>query len=432
LPKVQNSNTGGLYRLNPIRQRIISAIPALGSRVTASDLATATGFPVAAVNLELNQIASDTDAVLEVSNQGTLVYVFSKNVEAAYAARGLRLALEKVCEVGGTVTQFIIRSSFGVLLIYSVLTLLAIFAVAMIIILFAADASDGQVGDLIGEGEGDLDFDFFDIANLACFFTWWRFSIEPQFVNYYGRQIDLREKGFISNCYSFLFGDGNPNRHFEDEMWKQIAELIRRNNGVITKEQIAPYMLKCRKDNDMFPVLVRFNGTPEVTDTGNIVYLFPEMMQSTGSALLRGVQEEAFSQEKPWKFTEISVRRLDFVFYFAGANLAGWYALFRIGHHAEWLQPYTQTIQCMFIYACFFIAYPILRQLCNSIRNGVVEFNNNCRRRAFEALAKPEVQHKLYEARSFAQGLQVIGAKQVVYSSGRDDLEQQFEQHFSQ
>jgi hypothetical protein len=400
----------------------------MGSRVTASDMATATGMPWATVNRELNKIAADTNAVLEVGAQGTLVYLFPKGVDAVYAAKGLKQVVDRAVEGVWWLAQVIIRSSFGVLLIYSAVTLLAIFAVALVLILFAADASDGHVGDLLGDHDGDLDFDFFDIANLACFFTWWQFSIEPQFVSYYGKKIDIREKGFISNCYSFLFGDGDPNSEFDEDMWKQLAELIRRNSGVVTAEQVAPYLLKCKKDSDMFPVLARFDGKPEVTNTGNIVYVFPSMMDTSGSALLRHVDVVPFMQEKPWKFSEISIRRLDFVFYFAGANLAGWYALWRIQLHAHWLQPYANVIQIMFIYACFFLAYPILRQFFNSVRNGVVEYNNNCRKRAAEELfKKPESLDKLHEARAFAQGLNLIGAKQVVYSSGRDDLEQQFE-----
>ena len=54
-----------------------------------------------------------------------------------------------------------------------------------------------------------------------------------------------------------------------------VAQLIRNQGGVVTAEQLAPYTGADPKNEDgALPVLVRFNGFPEVTDEGFILVHF--------------------------------------------------------------------------------------------------------------------------------------------------------------
>ncbi len=87
-----------------------------------------------------------------------------------------------------------------------------------------------------------------------------------------------------------MFGDGNPNARLKEDRWQYIAQLIRANGGVVTAEQLAPYTDADPKNEDgVLPVLVRFDGRPEVTDSGNIVYLFPSLQISAATAQQSGL-----------------------------------------------------------------------------------------------------------------------------------------------
>ncbi len=405
------------------RPRILDAIRSLGLRVTAADVSAVTGMPLNAVIRELNNVASDTEAVLEVSNSGTIAYVFGSDPNAVYRAKGIRKAIMQLVGVGRDIISFIVRCSFGLLLIGSVLTLLVIFAIAIAFAMFASDASDGDLGDVDIEG-ADLNFNFFDVINLSMFFMWWRNDLQGE-ITYYGQKVDVRETGFISNCFSFLFGDGNPNRDFAEHAWKNVADIIRLNNGVITAEQVGPYFADCGTDNNIFPVLVRFDGIPEVTNTGNIVYVFPSMLNTAAGHVFWTIPQ--FAEEKQWKFSLVPTKRLDFVFYFAGANLAGWYAVAGNLSRFAFMAPYKWIVDGLLCYAIFFIAFPIVRSLCNAVLNAVVEIKNKNRKKNAELLVQPQALLKMQEAQSFAQTMQWHDPRDLAYTTAKDVLEQEVE-----
>ncbi|KAM3752144.1 hypothetical protein ACB098_04G166300 [Castanea mollissima] len=46
----------------------------------------------------------------------------------------------------------------------------------------------------------------------------------------------------IESIFSFVFGDGDPNQGIEEERWKLIGQYISSNGGVVTAEELAPYL----------------------------------------------------------------------------------------------------------------------------------------------------------------------------------------------
>jgi hypothetical protein len=392
--------------------------------VTAADVSTSTGLPLNEVIRELNKVAADTHAVLQVSKTGTIAYVFPSDPDAIYRATGARKALLQTLGRVRDILGYIARCSFGLLLIASIITLFIIFTVAILLSLFAADAADGEL-DFEGEFDGsELEFNFFDVANLAMFFTWWHRDVSGEVV-YYGKKIETRQTGFVSNCFSFLFGDRDPNRDFEEEAWKNVADVIRMNNGVVTADQVAPYLVDAGTDNSIFPVLVRFDGIPEVTNTGNIVYTFPSIQQTATGPVFWKVP--AFAEQREWKFSNVPAKRLDLVFYFAFANLTGWIAVANNFHRFDFLKGYKDIIGLLLMYALFFVGFPMLRCIYNDVRNAFIELNNNKRKRSADLLAKPDLQAKIQEAQAFAVALQYHAAQDAFYTTARDIDEQKLE-----
>lgn len=414
------------------RQKVTQAIRSLGLRVTAADVAATTGLPLWETIRELNRIAADAHAVLQVSNTGTLAYAFKGDPDAVYAAKGLNKAIRIVVGKAKQILFFAVRCSFGVLLLASILTLLVIFLVAIAFAMFASDAADGSI-DFDGHGGGehggdfdmDLEWTFFDVVNLSMFFTWWRHDVEDHSMDWYGHNIQLRETGFISNCFSFLFGDGDPNRKYGERAWTYIADLIRLNNGVITAAQIGPYMEDYATDDGIFPVLVRFDGVPQVTATGNIVYQFPALQSTAAGHVFNKLP--IFGELKSWKFSNVPARKLDFVFYFAGANLAGWWAIATNLHQFDFLIQYKPIVQLLLAYAIFFISVPIVRSLWNDVRNAWIEVKNKQREKLAKELAAPKMQAKIAEAQAFSTALQWHDPSQLAYTTAESLLDQELD-----
>jgi hypothetical protein len=75
----------------------------------------------------------------------------------------------------------------------------------------------------------------------------------------------------------------DPNSDIEERQWRKLAQLIDENQGALTLEQAAPYLVRSPKPSDessMLPVLLRFNGRPEVSEAGDIIYTFPDLHET--------------------------------------------------------------------------------------------------------------------------------------------------------
>lgn len=409
------------------RHIFISAIKELGHSVSAADIAATTGLPLSKTRIALNKIALETRAVLEVSPRGEIAYRFSPDLESIYKIEGLKRLVGKICKHCFDFAFFLLRVSFGILLIASFTTIVVVFAIALIFILFgvgAAEAADGDLGDI----GGGLDLDFFDFDELPVFFAWSTFAGArtpndyPE--EYMGVTIDGPDRGFFNNCFSFLFGEGDPNKNLAETQWRLIAETIRLNNGVVTAEQLAPYMLNNKTDSSaMLAVMVRFDGTPEVTSSGNLVYSFPSM-QISANGITHPIAVPEKLEEKEWKFSRVPTERLHWVFFFAGANLCGAYALYK---HLTWFEPllpYNGLINGLLIYAVFFMTFPVLRELANNLFNAVIEIRNKKRSRAAAALSEKETVLKIQEAGSFAKQMCTLSEQPVLYTTSEDILPQ--------
>ncbi len=408
------------------KSKVISGIKELGHTVSVADIAAKTGLSLTESRITLNQIAHETHAVLQVSPKGDIAYKFFPDLESIYRIVGIKKLLHKIWALVYDIGFYLLRISFGVLLIASVLTILVIFSIALILIMFGADAADGDM-DM---SAGDLDFDFFDWDTIALFFSWsvlFRHQTPTSDPDdeYMGIKIDTPDKGFFNNCFSFLFGEGNPNHGLENKQWQFIAERIRLANGVVTADQIAPYLLNTKADSKaMLELMCRFDGNPEVTRSGNIVYAFPSLQVTASGGKLRMPLPEMI-EEKEWKFSRVPVDRLHWVFFFAGANLCGSYAL---NKHLAWfapLLPYADLIHVMMIYAIFFMSFPVARELLNTVRNALIELRNKKRSKSLAYLNSNESRYKIAEAQQFAARLQNITAQAPVYSTDANVLEQE-------
>ena len=361
---------------------------------------------------------------MEVSSRGQIVYKFFPDLESIYRLVGIRKIVMETLQAAYEAGFFLLRMSFGVLLVVSFVTIAVVFTVALIIILCGMDATDGE-GDLdLQEG---LDFEFFDFEALSMFFGWSIFTGGETPESYCGVRIEQPDRGFFSNCFSFLFGEGNPNKDLEEEQFKLAAELIRRNSGAVTAEQLAPYLVSSKvNDASILPILVQFNGSPEVSPKGTIVYTFPEL-QVTASGLnsVAALYEmPAILKEKDWIFTKVPTEKLHWVFFFAGANLCGAYAL---NKHLAWFQPlipFADQVHAIMAYAVFFMGFPILRELYNLVRNAIIDVRNRVRETSSKALFAPQNQIKIAEAQKFALQMVNIAKQPMVYTTSEDILGQ--------
>lgn len=403
------------------KQQVIDAINKLGRKVTVADVAAKTGLPVLVAGRELNKVAAETNGHLAVATTGDIAYSFDMGFQNAYLAKGIQRTLQVIWEKAFQIGFYFLRISFGIMLVVSLLVVVGLIFVAIMAM------NKGSDNDRDG---GDFHFGFFDYMILRDLFYWGTYSTYgyPQIGYQEPRKIKRRDGNFLTNCFSFLFGDGDPNRNKEERRWQLIAEVIRENNGVVTAEQLAPYTgADPKREDGALPVLVRFNGNPEVTETGNIVYTFPDMQVSTGMRLDHSVP--AFFREWPWQFSQVPSESLIPVYIVAGLNFFGAWWLFTNMSHILILREFAPLITLLAVYGTSFVGIPIVRLIVINMLNAKIEVGNKKRHENAELIERPseELQEKLVQAKQYEVKEKRVTSEKVVYTTEKDLLDNEFD-----
>lgn len=420
-----------MYQLE--KKQVIEAIGTLGRRVTTADVATKTGLPVLVCTQMLNQVASETGGHLQVSTSGDVAYAFAPGFSNAYLAKGIQRFLQTISEKLLRIAFYLLRISFGIILILSLITI-AVIILVVITILAQSGRGDRDSDDNPLEWLGDFHMSFWDWIILRDVLLWNTYTWHAPVAYRYDQPTIRRPQrsNFLLNCFSFLFGDGNPNEGLAEKRWQVIAQAIKQHNNVMTSEQLAPYTgANPKNDDGVLPVLVRFNGSPEVTDSGNIIYAF-ESMQPV--ATTQHVTPPAYLSEFPWKFTNVPGSDLVPVYIVAFLNFFGawgiWYVLLQPVSHGIVLIPsllkLAPLLNFLVCYGTAFLVLPL-------VRYGVIELLNsgiasrNARRLAYaQALTAPtpELAVKLKEASAFNIRDKRLETEEVFYTTEKNALEQ--------
>lgn len=371
---------------------ILGIISSRGGRVSIAHLASARGSTPRAAARQLNRLAQVSGATLQISGDGDVDYVFPPSLPVAFGTQQARkvaqLALKTVCDGA----FWLLRVSFGVLLVASFVSSLSACIVGFVIMACFATVTGihchGNVFHLLH---------VFDLQNLYFYFSWrGRHSSDNEFC-YLGQRLDFGGEGLFYHCYSFLFGDGDPNKVLKEEYLNNITALILSNHGAISWEQVVPLLPNpaCTEEEAMFPLLVRLNGMPQVNAARKIFYVFPEMQETHATPPL----PPAYVQEVPWQFTEAPIEKMLLVVGFAVINLGAWFVISRTPWMLALISPFEWVASVLLLWAGFFLMFPTIRQFTNSVRNGAIEYRNALRRRAADSVPLPAV-HDQHSSRS--------------------------------
>jgi hypothetical protein len=412
------------------------AVETLDYRVTPGDVASQVGLDIKLAEQGLLVLASEAGGHLQVSESGEIAYLFPKNFRAILQNKSFRLRLQAWWEKIWGALFYLIRISFGIMLIVSLVLI-----VLAITILIIAMSSSREGGNDNRRGGGLIFFPRFLFLPSDIFYIF-----TPRYSTYgYHQRRQMRSQGrdddkmnFLEAVFSFLFGDGNPNADLEERRWRAIATVIRNHGGAVAAEQVAPYLdqadVQDESEDYMLPVLTRFNGRPEVSPEGNIIYHFPELQVTATAQNPQPVS--AYLREQIWKFSEADSGQLTLAVGLGAANLIGALVLGSllgdgtIAAEIGGLVAFVEAIYGFLLaYGVGFLAVPLVRYFWLKRRNKRVEARNQQRQVQAEALnqAAPAIQQKMEFARQFAART-VVTEADLAYTSERDLTEQELEQ----
>ena len=412
-----------------LNEQVMRAVESQGYRVTVGDVAAKAGLNVEIAQQGLLALASETQAHMQVSDAGEIAYEFPRNFRGAlrnkYWQLQVQAALTKVWEI----LFYIVRISFGIMLMVSI----AIIFIAIFALTIAAQSQGGgnSRDDRGGGGFYISPFNFFYLLD----FNYGRGR--RRYPNRYsgrGARGNREKLNFLEAIFSFLFGDGDPNADLEERRWRTIGNVIRNNGGAIAAEQVVPYLDNLGEgwekeyEDYMLPVLSRFNGQPEVSPSGDMVYYFPELQVSALDS--RKASVGAYLKETKRKFTQATSDQVMMAIGLGALNIIGALVLQNMLQGAVVSGGFVGFVQSIFWllmgYGIAFLAVPAVRYYWVQWRNGKIERRNGERAQRAKAINRlgASFKEKLAFAQQFASQ-KVLRADESVYSTESGLLEQE-------
>lgn len=415
---------------------IMQAIEQLNYRVTVGDVAAKAGLNVRVTQQSLLALASDVGGHLQVVNTGDIVYNFPNNFRNILQNKYFRLRLQKILDQVWGILFYLIKISFGILLILSLVIIIIAIIIIIVGLMFNQDDNNNNNSKSLVSVEliGRL---------FYCIFDWsWMFLNDDYNTHYHTNHNAEEEKtmDFLPAVFSFLFGDGDPNAKLEQARWTQIGMVIRNNQNAIVAEQISPYLdelgtgYNLEYESYMLPVLTKFNGVPQVDSEGNIIYAFPELqttVQETNEPLI-----DDYLEEKLWKFSQAGESQISLsiflgCFNFFGALILGFLLLknHNLSKFGD-LVIFVHSIYGVLLgYGIGFLAIPLGRYFWIQNKNSEIEKRNLQREQRAIALQEPDekLQNKIASTRQFA-AQNLITNQNITYSTETDLIEQELDE----
>jgi hypothetical protein len=400
--------------------QLMMAVEQLGYRVTCADVVTHTGIQLEVARSGLLTLANQTGGHLQVTDSGEVIYVLAPDFRQVLLRKSVKLRfnawLDRILAIG----FYLIKISFGILLIASIgvvyLTILAITLAAI----FGSDSGDGVD---CGDGCGVCVLDIGNWGNNSSAMTTENSSSS--------RKKSRKSLNFLEAVFSVLFGDGNPNADLEQRRWRYIGNLIHRQQGVAIGEQIAPYLDSLGQgfdreyENYMLPVLTKFNGIPEVSKTGQLVYHFPDLQATLKDDSQQSKRAPKYLRERKWQFTKATPDQTRWSIVLFAANLVG------IGILATMLGGASSSfvsgaMTVLAVYGIGLVVIPACRYFWVKHRSGEVHKRNHLRQQQVSLLQQGDlVQEKLDYAKQFAKQYKITD-RDIIYTTEEDALSQEF------
>jgi hypothetical protein len=424
---------------------IMTTVEQLGYRVTVGDVAAKAGLNINLAQQGLLVLASEAGGHLQVAESGEIAYLFPKNFRAVLRNKFLRLKLQEWWKKVWHVLFYLIRISFGIILMASIALIVAAIAIILIAMTMSNDnnSSGGGGGGSSSSSGGGFNWNFlwfFDFGSHRQDYYQQGSSRSKRSKKSAKQAAETGEMNFLESIFSFLFGDGNPNADLEERRWQEIGSAISSSKGAVAAEQIAPYLdnlgeeSKRESEDYMLPVLTRFDGRPEVSPDGEIVYHFPEL-QTTAQTQQAQYLAADYLKERLWRFSRADSGQIMMSVGLGALNLVGALVLGSLlkGGIAAQLGGLVAFVNSIYwillIYGIGFLAIPLIRYFWIQLKNPQIEVRNQTRQQQTIALKQPDanLRKKLAYAQQFA-AQNVIDTDNLAYTSEKDLLDQDLEQ----
>jgi hypothetical protein len=242
-------------------------------RLTKADAIAVSGLPAYTVDESLDRLLGRYRSHLSVTDEGELLYEFDPGL----VRRDAPTLAERARAVGAVVA----RGAKWVFKIWITVTLI-VYLIAFVALALAA---------IFGGGDRDRrDSRRSSSGDDGLGWLWWFFM--PNWNTGYGGGYGTRslppahrrqgpKKTFIQSVFDFVFGPPPPRPELDRD--REAIAYLRDNDGRATATDLVVLngWSYARAEEEAARLMVRYEGEPEITEGGTIVYAFPQLLKTT-------------------------------------------------------------------------------------------------------------------------------------------------------
>jgi len=250
-------------------QKVVGSLKRRKNGATVADVCASTALPLSTVRELLPKAADEFKGHLKVTQSGEILYHFPDGFKSRYRGLGVWLskALQKSASLLGKSLSFLFKVWIAVMLVGYFVIFLALALGSMFI--SSASKSSGK-GKNVGVGMFDL------------FIRLWFYSslTRPSYGNNRVTRNAKKGRPMHKAVFSFIFGEEDPNKDWQERQDRAIIEYVQANRGVITLPEYMAFTGEGSIDAEqsLLAFCSKYAGSPEVTEEGTIVYKFDELL----------------------------------------------------------------------------------------------------------------------------------------------------------
>ena len=395
-------------------QKIVTSLKSLNrgsfrnpQGATVVDICALTALPLNTVRELLPKAADEYSGHLRVTESGEILYHFPNGFISKY--RGFSGFIKKFSR---NAAVFLKKASALLFKIWIMVMLIGYFvlfiALAILTVVISIAGKSGGKGRSSG---GSGVFGIFDLLIRLWFYS----EITKTNYDYGYRKPKVREqkRPMHKAIFSFVFGEEDPNKNWDDQLNKSVIAFLQANNGVIS---LPEYMIfsgenSLEAEKSILSFCSKYSGSPEATEDGTIVYRFDELLtradKRTFKELSPGIQKlkefSSNSKSKNAAFIIINTVNLIFGTYFLtqaisfSQMLSNYYymsALEKIVEEGSKMYAYTHMILeylnfsnphiligivlgvIPLVFSVFFWVIPLIRLISEKKDNEKIKLNN--------------------------------------------------------
>jgi len=257
---------------NESYQKIVTSLKRQKKGATTADVCANTALPLAVVQELLPKAADEYSAHLKVTQSGEILYYFPNGFKSRY--RGLGAILKKFFSKAVSFTKKALAVLFKIWIMVMLIGYFVFFILLTLAIFFISIASRNNNDD---RGFGGLRiFDF--LIRL-----WFIGEITRPMNDYNYKPVKKKNnRPLHKGIFSFIFGEEDPNKNWNEQQSKALISYIQANEGCISLVEYMSFTGEnsLAAEKSILSFCSKYGGSPEVTEEGTIVYKFDDLLKS--------------------------------------------------------------------------------------------------------------------------------------------------------